>query len=158
MDDKKFWEIIDAIKDSSDKREKLRELLSKQEVMNIVNFDRYFSHFRDELYGVGLWEELDKKNIWASDDGFYYFTAWVTSRGKAFYGEMIKKPSNIGNYLPSGGFAPSEEVLGYVARKIGEEKIERINSGLEEDNSVRLLGLFEEIDYDALYKKEKHFL
>jgi len=148
MEEKEFWDIVEEIKDKTNKVQKLAFILSHYSVKEIVHFSRFFDDFAAKANNEDIWKALDRAGIWASDDGFHYFTAWLVSQGKEVYEDVMGRPEKVSDYTGFVDYAPGEESLFYTPRYVCERKIEMMKKGELTDESIRLL---------LIYNKELEF-
>ena len=113
MDDSKFWELIDAARaeaqgDVEKQSTVLTRILSQFPVEEILGYEHRFAHYLDKAYDKAIWaagsilEDL-------GDDDFHDFRAWLISRGKTAYFEVLKDPEKLAEIAEVGERVTSEE-------------------------------------------------
>lgn len=88
----------------------------------LVSFDQHLHQLVADAYHWKLWAAAYLINGGCSDDGFYYFRAWLVMQGQAIYETALADPDALADVcaVPNED-AECEEVL-YVARQLYEEK------------------------------------
>jgi hypothetical protein len=100
MDEAQFWALIEAggRKASADPDRQLavvhRELL-KLSPAEMRDFHRQFNRKLADAYTWDLWGAAYLVNGGCSDDGFYYFCAWLISRGRVVYDAAVQNPDTL---------------------------------------------------------------
>jgi hypothetical protein len=87
MDETRFWVIIEAggrkaLTDPERQLAAVHKQLLKLSPEEIRAFHRLFDQKLAEAYTWDLWGAAYLINGGCSDDGFYYFRAWLISRGE----------------------------------------------------------------------------
>jgi hypothetical protein len=93
-----FWDIVEdgrAYADLDQRLALIRSRLEKLLPKGVINFERMFNQKLADAYTWDLWGAAYFINGGCSDDGFYYFRAWLVSQGKATYQEAIQNPDSL---------------------------------------------------------------
>jgi hypothetical protein len=100
VDEQQFWKIVVAGKrkslDDLDHqldavRKRLKKLLPKE----VQQFYRLFNQKLADAFSWDLWGAAYLINGGCSDDGFYYFRAWLVSRGQEVYEAALRNPDSL---------------------------------------------------------------
>jgi hypothetical protein len=119
MDIEKFWEIIDAAKDSEVPEEIVSEELKKLPPDEIVSYQEHFDSLYDQAYRWDLWGAAYMIGGGCSDDGFMDFRYGLISKGREIYENTLKNPDSLSSL--GQGIEIENESFGYVAQEIYEE-------------------------------------
>jgi hypothetical protein len=100
MDEAQFWAIIEAggKKAGTDPERQLAAVwkrLVKLAPEEIRAFHQLFNRKLADAYTWDLWGAAYLINGGCSDDGFYYFRAWLISRGRAVYEAAVANPDSL---------------------------------------------------------------
>ena len=78
----------------------VRARLEKLRPEDIVSFDVHYDALRFRAYRKELWGAAYLMNGGCSDDGFEYFRAWLISRGKKVYEQVLSDPDSLDSLYP----------------------------------------------------------
>ena len=99
MEEQAFWNFIAQARQQSESTEDvpevLAEILSKQSIEQIIEFDVVFSHFLRQSYQSRLWAAAYIVNGGCADDGFEYFRCWLIAQGKENYEKVLIDPEYL---------------------------------------------------------------
>lgn len=127
MDRETFWQFIDTVRTEARNDETqfepiLCSHLEELEPSDLIEFDHHLRELVAQAYLNQLWGAAYIINGGASDDGFYYFRAWLVMQGKAVYEKALKDPDSLVEVCDQINFdAEAEEVL-YAARNVYEQR------------------------------------
>jgi hypothetical protein len=157
MEQSEFWDLMEELSKTEKEESKLIEILSKLSIRDIVHFESFFYHFTGQVSGNDdIWRALNDGGIWASDDGYHYFTAWLVSRGKEVFDDVMKHPKKVVYYTGNVMFAPGKETLFYISSEIGEQKVKKLKEGKINDETSRLpILMSQDCTYEDLVEYHK---
>lgn len=127
MDRETFWQLIDSVRTEARNDETqfepiLCSYLEELEPSDLIEFDYHLRKLVAQAYLNQLWGAAYIINGGASDDGFYYFRAWLVMQGKAVYEKALTDPDSLVEVCDQINFdAEAEEIL-YSARNVYEQK------------------------------------
>ena len=135
-----FWPLIECVNAAvghADKPTVLQETkaqLSQLSAQEILEWYKRYDSLIKKADRVDLWRACADCGIHASNDGFYYFRAWLISQGEAVYTAVLEDPEKLSMYVSDPENA-SFEGYNYVtwdiyAQKSCEEALGR--GGLEQ--------------------------
>jgi hypothetical protein len=122
MDENGFWDVVELSRaDSQDEQEaKLRSILKKLPIGEVLAFDRIFNTMRFKAYTWDLWAAAYIINGGCSDDGFEYFRCALIAAGREHYEAALRDAESLADWVEGGDF--EFEALGYVAPGVFREK------------------------------------
>jgi len=125
MDIERFWEIVDAAKqtaapDTEGRVDALKHLLSTESLDEIQSFQSHYDAQIRRSYRWDLWGAANLINGGASDDGFRYFRDWLVSEGRSVFEAALTSPDSLAD-LPRVDLAELE-LFGYVALEVYEAR------------------------------------
>lgn len=129
MNQTDFWQIIDLAREQGGDNEKLYVSAVKKQLITLSLDDiRTFGKLYVILHNLAGKDQIAENLLnhfeFVSDDGFVYFCAWLISRGKSVFFDVIHHPEHIGVYInKKEEFAPMMETLNYVANDALHEKL-----------------------------------
>lgn len=140
MPQKHFWQLIDHVNAAVECADKITILqatkaqLSRFSSQEILEWYKRYDQVVKKADRVDLWRACADCGIHASNDGFYYFRAWLVSQGKDVYTSVLEDPEKLSEYVPDPEEA-SFEGYNYVtwdvyAQKACEEELGR--EGMEQ--------------------------
>lgn len=126
MNEKTFWEIIDAARkaargDIESYAEALEEKLRDCSPEELVSFEQLFDRRVNEAYQWPMWGAAYLINGGCSDDGFFYFRGWLVMQGQEAFDRALGDPDSLAALIKPDVDAECEEVL-YVPRELYREK------------------------------------
>jgi hypothetical protein len=126
MDEQQFWKIVAAGKrksldDLDQQLDAVRKRLQKLPPREVAAFYRLFNKKLATAYTWDLWGAAYLINGGCSDDGFYYFHAWLISRGQATYTAAIQNPDSLAKVVDPERDDHEFEELWYVALDVYRE-------------------------------------
>lgn len=151
MDNETFWTLIERSRHEeavpAERLEWLMTTVAKLPVPEIVGFQACLEDARLPLDSWELWAAADRiLGGYCSDDGFWYFQAWVIGLGRAAYEAVVADPDSLAEIRELRQLAgrpddhwseeewPDWEGLDYVATEAFEEQ-----TGEDEDAFEELL-------------------
>ena len=140
MAQNQFWQLIDRVNASVGHADKItilqatKDQLSMLSSQEILEWYKRYDQVIKKADRVDLWRACADCGIHASNDGFYYFRAWLVSQGKDVYTSVLKDPGKLPDYVSDPENA-SFEGYNYVtwdiyAQKACEEALGR--EGMEQ--------------------------
>jgi len=151
-----FWKIIDeanAETDPNDQEKMLKSIADKlskltaKEIASWKNIQTYYIKLADR---VDLQQAAVQNNIYLSDDSFYYFRAWLLSKGKDTFAQVLRDPSKLSRFIEDPG-AVYFERFSYITHDVYREAAFAEEYGT--DGMVRF-----EQDWKAQNPEEKDFV
>ena len=132
-----FWNLIDNV-NSTTKPDDQRAILAatKMALMEYSADDIVdWYHIKAQYHVLSdrddLWEECINLGIHASDDGYYYFRAWLIAQGKDVFFSVLDNPNTLSNYVRSADDS-TFELYNYIASDAySERKIKDLYSETE---------------------------
>ena len=126
MDEEQFWAIIEAggrraLADPERQLAAVRKRLSKLPPEEVREFHRLFNRKLADAYTWDLWGAAYLINGGCSDDGFYYFRAWLISRGRAVYEAAVANPDSLAGLTDPERDDYEFEDLWYVTQYVYKE-------------------------------------
>lgn len=126
MDEQQFWDIIGtsgkkALTGLDRQLAAVRKRLKILTPVEIKNFDRLFNQKLNAAYRWDLWGAAYLINGGCSDDGFYYFRAWLISRGPQVYAAALENPDSLAKVVDVDRDDHEFEELWHVAREVYRE-------------------------------------
>jgi hypothetical protein len=120
MNEKKFWQLIDAVKtdagtDIEARPAVLQRHLSSLDPAGIQSFQQRYETLLLEANSWSLWGAASLMNGGCSDDGFKYFRDWLISEGEKTFKEAVVKPDSLASFARREFF--ELELFGYAALK-----------------------------------------
>jgi hypothetical protein len=121
MDEQQFWRIIaaggrKALNDPDQQLAAVRKALLKLDAAEIKAFDKLFNQKMAAAYTWDLWGAAYLINGGCSDDGFFYFRAWLISRGQKVYDAALQNPDSLAKVADPDNDEHEFEELWHVAR------------------------------------------
>lgn len=100
MDNETFWTLIERSRHEeavpAERLEWLMTTVAKLPVPEIVGFQACLEDARLPLDSWELWAAADRiLGGYCSDDGFWYFQAWVIGLGRAAYEAVVADPDSL---------------------------------------------------------------
>jgi hypothetical protein len=100
MDESQFWTVIEsggrnARNDLDRQLEAVRNKLQKLSPEEVGEFLRLFNQKLADAYTWDLWGAAYLIHGGCSDDGFYYFRAWLISQGRTVYEAAVRNPDSL---------------------------------------------------------------
>jgi len=99
MEERAFWEIIDASRPSGgdvhDHAAALQERLKPLGAQEIISFDQHLSTQLVRAYSWDLWAAAYIINGGCSDDGFEYFRGWLILQGQQVFERALREPDSL---------------------------------------------------------------
>jgi hypothetical protein len=126
MDEAQFWAIIESggpkvLPNQGRQLAAVRKQLRKLPPEQIRDFHRLFNEKLAAAYTWDLWGAAYLINGGCSDDGFFYFRAWLISRGRAVYEAAVRNPDSLAGLTdPERDDYEFEELWG-VGQRVYEE-------------------------------------
>jgi hypothetical protein len=126
MDDAQFWEIIEsggrgALNDPDKQLAAVNKRLLKLTPQEVLGFNQAFNQKLADAYTWDLWGAAYLINGGCSDDGFYYFRAWLISRGRESYEAAVKNPDTLAGQTDPDEDDYEFEALWYAGQTAYEE-------------------------------------
>ncbi len=126
MDEQHFWEIIEsggmAVLDDPDTQLiAIRKRLAQEPPAEIIDFNRLFNQKLADAFTWDLWGAAYLINGGCSDDGFYYFRAWLISRGPEVFEAAVEDPDSLASLTDPDRDDYEFEELWYVAQDVYSE-------------------------------------
>jgi hypothetical protein len=92
-----FWQLIQTANEQKEQEvhQFLIDELGKRTLDEILEFDAIFRHFQLISYSGDLWCAAYIVLGGCSDDGFDYFRAWLTSKGKEVFENALQDPDSL---------------------------------------------------------------
>jgi hypothetical protein len=154
MDDKVFWSIIKASKQSLSNHQEhqlkalnigLSELLEDE----LVGFNRTYLAYLDKAYTWDLWAAAYIINEGCSDDCFDYFRDWLISQGEIVYNNALENPETL--ILIAKPSDTGFEEFRYIMSEVYQKRFAKEMPDIESAQVVEVQG--EEWDEDDLANK-----
>lgn len=143
MKEKDFWKLIGEQSEQSEIENNLLTLkLSELCVADIIKYRSIYENKEQmlELKKHELYKEIDKLELWCSDDGFEYFIRWLISKGKKTYEAVLENPGELSYYLRDEiEFAPGNEEFSYVWSEAFELKKKNFLEGKDDSDKLLLI-------------------
>lgn len=136
MDKNLFWELIDSVNrevpngDHSAVLQATREKLYQLPSTEIAAWYKLYNTIVNQADRRDLWQVCDDCGIHASDDGFYYFRAWLVSQGRDVYTAVLNNPQSLPEFFSDPENA-SFEAYNYVSWSVYSQKASEEHFGIE---------------------------
>ena len=127
MNIEKFWALIDSVNsqvDCNDKDSVLSVTKAKLCLLSsseIVEWYKLYEAIHKDAYRDALWNACSQCGIHDSDDGFYYFRAWLISRGREVFTSVLANPNSLSDYV-SDPESAEFELYSYISWQAYAEK------------------------------------
>lgn len=126
MTKEQFWKIIDQVNaevDTNDQKAILnavKEKLSKLSAKEIAVWKNIQTEYIKLADRVDLQQAAADNGIYLSDDSFYYFRAWLLSKGQEVFTTVLQEPNQLSRYIEDPG-AANFESFSYVSHDVYRE-------------------------------------
>lgn len=120
-------------------------------VEEIIEFDKKLWNLVDKAYIADLWTAAHIVGCGCSDDGFYYFRAWLISQGREIYEKAVDNPESLTDVVRVGQQTQLELFL-YVANDAYEKKTSEEEMPMSPRETVELKGMLPQ-DERALWAR-----
>lgn len=124
MNESEFWDLIDRSReaangDSNVQADELTTLLRGRSADDLETFGGFFETALARMYRWDCWEAGILINNGMGDDTFTDFRAWIVSRGRDVYEQMLRDPDGLAE-LPEvrDGDVFEAERFAYVAHRV----------------------------------------
>jgi hypothetical protein len=127
VDEKQFWDTIGpcgkkALTGLERQLSGVRKRLAQMTPAEIKSFDRLFNQKMKDAYTWDLWGAAYLINGGCSDDGFFYFCAWLISRGPKVFAAALQNPDSLAKVVDADRDDHEFEELWHVARQVYQEE------------------------------------
>jgi hypothetical protein len=143
MDLDGFWALIERSarkkKDQDERAEWLTGQLAKLSPAAVEQFEILYYGLRDRIDTWHMWGAAVLVCDGASDDGFWYFQAWLIGQGREVFERVVADPDALAE-LPAVRSDPDDfdwEDLDYVACEAYEE----VTGGADLDDALEARGV-----------------
>ncbi|WP_221031579.1 DUF4240 domain-containing protein [Actomonas aquatica] len=124
----RFWSVIDQARADAPSIDALPNALRRHvrdwNADELRGFEFHFGDQLQEAYRWDIWGVAYLVNGGASDDGFYYFRAWMVAQGRAAFTAALNDPQTIADYATDDQENELEELL-YVVSDLYTQKTGR---------------------------------
>ena len=125
MDEKTFWQIIDAAKTTAGQNYQARPSalevqLRPLDLQSLASFQKRYEGYLLHANRWSLWGAAYLMNGGCSDDGFKYFRDWLISEGRDVYESALVNPEYL-TIFPRREYYELEQ-FGYAASEVFAQK------------------------------------
>jgi hypothetical protein len=146
MDIEAFWGTIESAQAAAGSGGQLHEALAddlaSRDGQEILDFQDRFDQARNGIFRWDVWAAAYLINGGCSDDGFWYFTAWVIAEGRDWYQKVLASPDSLAGHpavisaADEGDAELEDEAAGYAAATA----YERVTDGADLYEAQRARG------------------